>query len=295
MSDKIWSFWEPKSGIHGYLELCMETWKKLGRRVIILDNDNIRQYLPSKDVRMLEENRHFYSLAAYSDAVRKMVLYRHGGIWMDVDTVVVDAQKMDAIEKLKSETELLMVGKHNGWMWASKGSKVIENSYKQTIKKLNFNKYKLNRDGNLRKYWRAIKFIIYTIKNEPQKIAELSEYINSSTISWDYLANSIMDPLVNKANRSEYIDLTEMLPYKTFIPESATWKDKYRDDPEKPKKYADFYFGKKDNSAKIKDSVFLCLHNSWTPEKYKNMNRHDFLKSDTTLAHVMKKVLRQVN
>lgn len=291
---RIWCFWEPSDGIHGYLELCLATWQALGREVTILDNSSLPQYLSRKEMRLLTRNQHFYSLPQYADAVRVMILHRYGGIWMDVDTIVVDPARFRRVEQLKQEAELLMIERHTGWIWASKNSHIIKLWYKKLVTKINFDKYKLGRDNLLRKYWRVIKFAKYSLCNEPNKIQELANYINRPSVDWDYLGNSILDDLIDAADKKQYRSLTETAPYHNFIPESAIWEKKYRDDPNKPKKYSDFYFAKKvKDTGVFKDSFIVCLHNSWTPSQYKRMSAEDFIQSGVLMAELFRKIIRK--
>jgi hypothetical protein len=291
-SDKIWCFWEPRDNIHGYLELCLDTWQRLGREIVMLDNSSLDQYLSKRELKILRETRHFYSLPQYADAVRVMILHHYGGIWMDLDTVILSQKEFRAIEELKSKTELLMIDRHIGWIWASKNSQIMNKWYRQLMSKLDFNKYKLNRDGFMRKIWRIIKTMKYMLFNEPDKMRILIDYINEPKIGWDYLGNSIVNDLLDTASEEEYISLTTVWPYVSFVPESATW-DKNVGDTDKPSKYQMFWFGKTTKSGRkiASSSPLVYLHNSWTPEKYKKMNSTVFLKSKIRLAEILRQVL----
>ena len=84
----IYTFWEPKENIPYYLQLCMETWKKFLPDVSIhvLDYKTIKEYI---NVEVYGSNLFSgrFSLAQISDAIRALVLMKHGGVWLDVDTI----------------------------------------------------------------------------------------------------------------------------------------------------------------------------------------------------------------
>lgn len=92
----VYTFWEPRENIPIYLQLCMETWKKFlpNATVIVLDYKNLREFL---DVRELGLNMFSgkLTLPIIADAIRVALLAKHGGIWLDVDTIILspDAEK----------------------------------------------------------------------------------------------------------------------------------------------------------------------------------------------------------
>ena len=92
----VYTFWEPREKIPYYLRLCMETWKKFlpNATIIVLDYKNIGEFL---DVRELGLNLFSgkLSLPQFADAIRIALLAKHGGVWLDLDTIILssDAEK----------------------------------------------------------------------------------------------------------------------------------------------------------------------------------------------------------
>lgn len=92
----VYTFWEPREAIPYYLQLCMETWKKNlpNATIVVLDYKNIGELL---DVRELGLNLFSgkLSLMLIADAIRVELLAKHGGVWLDLDTLVLslDAEK----------------------------------------------------------------------------------------------------------------------------------------------------------------------------------------------------------
>ena len=92
----VYTFWEPRERMPFYLQLCMETWKKFlpNATIVLLDYKNINELL---DVRELGLNLFSgrFTLPQIADAIRVALLAKHGGIWLDVDTIILnsDAEK----------------------------------------------------------------------------------------------------------------------------------------------------------------------------------------------------------
>ena len=85
---RIFTFWEPKGKIPGYLELCLDTWKKYlpEYEIIILDYDNLNDWIGKNYYNKVLYEK--FSLPIQADAIRCAVLCKYGGVWMDIDTVV---------------------------------------------------------------------------------------------------------------------------------------------------------------------------------------------------------------
>ena len=83
----IFSFWEPKGNIPGYLKLCIKTWKKFlsDYEIIILDYESLKEYLGTKLYSQIIFKD--MPIAIQSDAIRVALLNKYGGIWMDTDNI----------------------------------------------------------------------------------------------------------------------------------------------------------------------------------------------------------------
>lgn len=101
----IFTFWEPKDKIPGYLSLCIKTWKKFlpEYKIIILDYKKVSDYLGKKLFSSIISNN--MSRMVQSDAIRVAILNKFGGIWMDADNIITNGK---FIKKIKN-VELSMV------------------------------------------------------------------------------------------------------------------------------------------------------------------------------------------
>ena len=88
----VYTFWEPREKIPYYLQLCMETWKKFlpNAEIILLDYKNIGEYIDMNvfDKKLLSGR---FSLPKIADAIRVALIAKHGGVWMDVDTIILNS------------------------------------------------------------------------------------------------------------------------------------------------------------------------------------------------------------
>ena len=58
------------------------------------------------------------------------------------------------------------------------------------------------------------------------------------------------------------------------------------------KNYENFYFENDFSDEVLKNTGgMICLHNSWTPEKFKEMSEEEFLSQDCTISKVLKHIL----
>ena len=84
--DKIWIMW-----LQGYdnapeiVKLCIDSIKKYSgnKEIILIDKDNISNYVNLPDFIEEKYKKGIISHAAYSDIVRSYLLYYYGGTWID--------------------------------------------------------------------------------------------------------------------------------------------------------------------------------------------------------------------
>jgi len=109
----VWAYWEdgPRATRSAYLDLCLETIARHAPplELRVLGRADAARWLPDLDVERWE------SLPApnyRSDYVRSRVLQRHGGIWIDVDTVAL-APLVGLLEQL-DDTGVVCFGRELG-------------------------------------------------------------------------------------------------------------------------------------------------------------------------------------
>ena len=101
---------------------------------------------------------------------------------------------------------------------------------------------------------------------------------------WSYIGNGILYKLLRNASEKEFKIIERDDVYA--LPDQLFHKG-----PPK-KRYLKFYFSSVKTTSELKMCKgVLCLHNSWTPKKYKKMSEKKFLRQDIMLAHLISKAL----
>ena len=216
-----------------------------------------------------------YSLAKQSDAICCAVLEKHGGIWMDADTIITSKN----FEKLINiDSECIMFDKHIGFIIAKQHAKVLQYWVDGVKKRL-----------ETRKRW-----IFNRISREFLRI--FNKKFFSSLNKWNYLENGIINSFLNNTTPEEFcsLDKSEWFALPEFE-KAAEEKWEFNSDiPFKNEKdiYLKFYF-ENDYSDYIIENTkgIILLHNSRVPEEYRLMNEKDFLNKNNTHANLFKKLL----
>ena len=259
MKKRIFTFWEPKDKIPPYLKLCLKTWEKFlpDYEIVILDYELTNEYLGENFFdKSLYKN---FSLQKQTDAIRCAILNKFGGIWMDIDTIVTCPPPNESI--FSQDSPFTLINQHIGFIISEKNSKITDLWLKLIKKRIHFYKkvYK-------NKYWGKIclKYLNKKLYNKLKK--------------WNYMGNGILDIIFNKYK----------IPFNSINREEifATPEINFNES------YEDFYF-KKDYSAEVFETTkgIILLHNSWTPEKFKEMSEEEFLNQDCTISKVLKQIL----
>ena len=255
---QIFSFWEPKEKLPGYISLCIKTWKK---------------YLPDYEIKILDYkyakeligDNLFHSIISESmplsiqaDAIRVALLNKYGGIWIDADTIITSGEFLKGLEKY----ELVMLGgkniQHIGFIFASKTSNIIKKWLSEIINRVDiYNQIKLNSG-------RCLKII-----------------------NWNFLGNGIVNKLLNHTTDKEFFRLNK---YEiNCFPEIKIYENTSL---EQMKQYNLLYFQKREPNIILNNTKgIILLHNSWTPIKYKAMSEQEFLKEDILLSRLLAKIL----
>ena len=182
---------------------------------------------------------------------------------MDADTIITSEKSSEIFQ---NHSDFLIIGSHIGLIVANANSRII-NEWDRQIK-IKLEEYK------------NFKTNIFNVIFHPK--------INKIYNSWDYLGNSIIDPLLNSKGEYKYTSLN--------IQETKAYPEKHSEiNPtitENPKtNYRNFYFVQDYKNISQKTNGIICLHNSWTPKHFKNMNENEFLEQKCTLSNIFRELL----
>ena len=263
----IFSFWEPKDKMPGFLKLCIKTWEKFlpEYEIIILDYKTTKYYLgETLFSKIICKNM---SLMLQADAIRIAILNKFGGIWMDADTIILNKE---FLKKFRN-SDLAMVGD----------------------KKINFHYISFisaSKNSSILHKW--LKQIIFNVKNYKNILLNQKNTINwknswKKVNSWHYLGNGIIDPILSNVTDEGFlcVDSNEInvFPEIKFF-QNSSLHEFYL--------YRSFYFQNRDPTIILNDTKGLIfLHNNWTPLVYKNMSEKDFLKQDILLSKLLLQLL----
>ena len=267
---RIFTFWEPADKLPEYLQLCMMTWKKFlpEYEIVILDYKNLDNWLGKNyfDKTLYEK----FSLPKQADAIRCAILKKYGGIWFDVDTIVT-SEDINQLFDIVPPPELTLVGKRIPVIFAKQNARILvkwENGIKKHIEIVK---------QNTNNIFNKIKLLFFNYK------------LFKKIRKWDYLGDAILKSLL--ANQPKEILYSINFKKNKIYPEKNWAKEKgIIAQPEE--EYRKFYFEGEYSEYALKDTKgLICLHNSWTPEKYRLMQKEEFLGQNITLSKLLNKIL----
>jgi hypothetical protein len=187
----LWLYWEGPP-MPSYIEMCKETiYKHCSNsfNIIFLNDKTINEWLPELNEKKIDLSR--LKIAQRVDYYRILLLYKYGGLYMDIDILVMK-DPIEIINKLNDEIDFVGFGctgnvckygygKPSNWLLASKPNTILmKNVLESCENKINLiNKKELNnKDIN---YFDLGKFIIW----------EELEKLNKSGYKYFHYPNSI--------------------------------------------------------------------------------------------------------
>lgn len=257
MSNNICCYWEGKIP-PAYLTLCVSTWMKYVdlSKVVILNQLNINRYIGDSvdlnDIRM-------YSFAKQSDIVSAFYLSKHGGAFIDIDTMMVNEGALDFLRPSENNDVLKLFGNiktggiHIGALSSPAGGQVVQHWAEELIKKV--------------PRWEEDN-------------------------SWAYVGNLIVEPYVKRSENLHLINVIDV--NESYVtPEIQGIED---DSFNSRQKYEEFWFTPlTENRKNYIDSLeevcggIISLHNSWTPDWYSKLTVNEILETDCSLSYFFRK------
>ncbi|KAM9863952.1 hypothetical protein ACI1US_00111 [Leucobacter sp. BZR 635] len=248
-----WEGAEPPS----YLAWCVSSWAEYVDldEILFLNHSNVSRYLG--DLIDLQSLRRF-SFPKQSDIVSAAFLYKYGGLFLDIDSVLVNEaaspffntpDNEDVFRFFGNEAEL---GVHIGVIGSPRGGTVVSR-------------------------WQNALF---------QRVTNWDD-----DDSWSYVGNSILQPMINDPSNAK---LSKRLDVVTSL---ATPELAYADltDGTAREKYERFWFTQPVDGqtlARVAQAPggIISLHNSWTPASYARLSLLGLQESDSMLSSLLKRV-----
>ena len=249
----VYTFWEPRENLPVYLQLCMETWKKFlpNATIVLLDCKNIGEFIDVRDFGSNLFSSGRFTLTQIADAIRIALLAKHGGVWLDADTIILNSE----VEKYFLPDEKHRVVFFGVLQDRSCHIAFINAPPVSMCMKL---WYECNREK------------IYNL--------------NSSTpYKWDIFGNSFINEYSKK-----YVDEINILDRRTVMPELSLCTS--LDSRSRTNAYINYYFLQNLHLTDVQ-SKMLLLHNSWSPDFFKQISFQDFFSFDCTMVNVLAEAL----
>jgi hypothetical protein len=309
---RIFSFWEPEGSMTPYLKLCRRTWERNlpDYEIIFLHYSNIGLYLLEGTYDMTVLRR--LTPMMQKDAIMVAVLKEHGGVFMDADTLVT--RDIAPLVRMLTDAEIVMFSTHLGFLAARPGSRILTLWYKGIQKKLSCLREVRNVAPQLQ--WDFVgNSVLADVMDKMVENLDLFHLIKKYVVDKYILVHPKivrdhelsaprMKTLVNRIGNSlvrrkrefyfrtifrRYLIMLDRLKYG-FIPEIFYFTSKSMMSEEK---YLKFWF---DNSIDLKDvfkpnQLVIGLHNSWTPQWYKELSEKEVLENGSLLSRTLKCLL----
>lgn len=258
-SNNIFAFWESKEWIPAYLDLCKDTWVKNipNCDIHILNHNNLHEYIgDTYDL----ENLKKISFAMQSDIISAAVLEKFGGLFLDIDCIVID--DLFRIFNSISEDKLIAFGRpsafaiHLAVLYCKKPNNPILAGWRIEAQK--------------------------RLKNIPEKY------------DWSFFGNSIVNPLLKNDNNQNSFIIDRVISGN--ILESVVFGNE-KDAETIISNYKNLYFnenlGFNKNVLSLANFGVISLHNSWTPSQYRAIkDKNDFLQEGIPIAGMLDYVLK---
>lgn len=266
---RIFTFWEPAKSMPAYVKLCIETWRTFlpDYEVVIVDYSTLDKWLSKGffDEILYSD----FSLPKQADAIRAGILYRHGGIWLDADTIITSS---DIRKIFDIEADFVMINAHLAFIKAAMGgghSYILSHWVSRIKQRLRF--------------YRVSRILCRFINDEKYLI---TKKLMAKIKNWDFLGNAILNKYLQTKYGYFKIDRDEI----NALPET-----KYNGDLQNlVENYQSFYFNNDFSAQVMKETKgIILLHNSWTPRKFLVMNEREFLEQNNTLSSILKTILQK--
>ena len=207
-----------------YTNLCLKTWeinKPKNYNIIILNSQNISQYLPKDLMPLNFTTKQIENFSFTQDFVASLVLYNYGGIFLEPNIIMTDKFKTNEILLKNTGLVVFSDNRYNicqGFMMGNKNSKILE----ELIRRYNFMKYIPIEIQNSRNF--ILNDVVKRFAQNDVLIVNIDKsgyYIDKSMYSLhnEYLYKKYF--YTNASNTDDFFELCKGLCYlnNNFIPE----------------------------------------------------------------------------
>lgn len=285
-SSTVFYFWEPPGAMPAYLRLCRSTWDSSlsGYEKTHIDLANLIDYI-DPEVYNLDFLRRL-APNVQKDAIEVAVLKKHGGVFMDVDTIAV-ADISPILGRL-THSEMLLFGRHLAFVAARPGARLIKLWLESTQQRLELASKAALEPSELP--WdfagnAPLADVLDAITGVGSPEPPTASGTKKRNTTAERLRRRV---LLASRHRRELTTLNRRR--HGFIAEATIFANA-RSDPQE--RYRRFWF----ESDVATESVFsskttvIGLHHSWTPDWYTGLSTDEVLDHDCLLSRVLRRVI----
>ena len=306
---RIFTFWEPRGAITPYLRLCLRTWEKVlgAHEIIVLNYANLGDWLEGAHYARDVFRR--LTLQVQKDAIMVDVLRRHGGVFMDLDTIAV--ADIAPLLRAVGSSELAMFAAHMAVLVARPDARILQLWGDRIEEKLAElargpwpEKVPWDFTGNS-VYAEALEALIDRHEDKPLLMA-MADRAVAGLKSWRAPAGSAVTSLRDRVLRRVLRRRRALYfkgPYRKYVIELDRYGLGFMPELlyhaaqkcEPLLNYQQYWF-KSDaalDTALLPRQVLIGLHNSWTPVWYQRLSEAEVLAHPCLLSRTLKHLLER--
>lgn len=295
LTSNIYTFWEPRGKVLPYLKLCRRTWDVhlKSHRIIDLDHSNLAEHLDVEDLDL--DRLKTLAPAVQKDVIMVAVLRQNGGIFMDMDTIAL--KEIQWIAADLEHSEIVSFDTHLAFMAARPNAQLLNYWYsgiRSTLgtlsrsdsvtpdlvgnRELDNAMTAMIRDSWLGPLHKLVGTALRSVRG-----SSLSDSPYKKLRHLLSRADSRLTKMAFSRTSGKYM---KILSRDNFICESR-YRLRLLFNPIQT--YRDFWFGDTLETGEVvgKNQALIGLHNSWTPEWYKDLNEQEVLSHECMLSRVL--------
>ena len=277
---KVFTYWDKPADMPAYLRLCLATWRQHGgiEDVTLITDENLHQWIApdTLDWEALAD----YPVAQRKDAIEIAVLARHGGLFLDVDTIMTSPPH--SIFRHMDRFDITLYGYHLAAVGTRAGSPVVAR-------------------------WLELLQDVLSVPRQEIMAATGRNYTELGNCCFELLRDELATgrrstPDFKRGKASTLIArikryLMLRSPWQSFIRQLDPAKTGYiaecRYRPQEQlsaqQRYAGFWFDRKLSVSEAFNgkSELVALHHSWTPASYSCMEYDELRRDDCLLSRYL--------
>jgi hypothetical protein len=271
----------------------MRTWavNLAAYEVTVLDHSNLEEYIGADTYKFAQLKK--FQLQVQKDAILAAVLEKHGGIFMDADTIVT--RDIAPIVKRLTSAEVVAFGRHLAFV-ASRPHAELLAVWREKIQE-RFARVEKDASAPVPMEWdylgNAVVEEALTELAGRSRPGRMYDQVHQRQVSWPRWIRGawrrVDDPILFRAVHGKHLRRLDRDRHG-FIAEAAFY-GLTRMTPRE--QYVKFWFEEKADLENVfyPKQRLIGLHHSWTPDWYKRLSEQEVLESDCLLSKTLRHVL----